>query len=137
MELIGKFGKFPDMNSPFRDIYGWDNAIKEADKRLSEINGTNKAIGVTNWSMASRAIIYSSLPVYLVDERKDQFDIWQSGEAKGKDILFVNPKSFNIDINGSFVCADFVRLGEYNATIEGGLVDSFSYELCRGFGGKR
>lgn len=137
VELIGKFGKFPDMNSPFRDIYGWDNAIKEADKRLSEINGTNKAIGVTNWSMASRAIIYSSLPVYLVDERKDQFDIWQSGEAKGKDILFVNPKSFNIDINGSFVCADFVRLGEYNATIEGGLVDSFSYELCRGFGGKR
>ncbi len=136
IELIGKFGKFPDMKSPFRDIYGWDKAMKEADKKLSELNSTNKAIGVTNWSMASRAIVYSSSPVYLVDERKDQFDIWQNGEPSGKDILFVNPKSFNTDINGSFVCSDFIKLGEYNATISGGMVESFSYELCTGFGGK-
>ncbi len=137
IELVGKFGRFADMNSPFRDIYGWDMAMKEADKKLSEQNSSNKALGVTNWSMASRAIIYSASPVYLIDERKDQFDMWQSGEPVGKDILFVSPKSFHTDVNASFVCGDFVRLGEYNATINGGLVESFSYELCSGFGGKR
>lgn len=136
-ELIAKVGRFPDFKSPFRDIYGWDKACQIASKRLNEINGSNKALAVTNWSMASRAIIYSSAPVYLIDERKDQFDIWQSGEPKGKDLLFINPKTFNTDINSSFKCDKLVKIGEYNATIEGGIVESFSYELCTNFGGKR
>jgi hypothetical protein len=136
-ELIAKVGRFPDFKSPFRDIYGWDEACKIASKKLSEQNSTNKALAVTNWSMASRAIIYSSVPVYLIDERKDQFDIWQSGEPLGKELLFINPKTFNTDINGSYKCDTLTKIGEYNATIEGGIVDSFSYELCTNFGGKR
>ncbi len=137
LELIAKIGRFPDFKSPFRDIYGWDGACKIASKRLNEINGANKALAVTNWSMASRAILYSSAPVYLIDERKDQFDIWQSEEPAGKELLFINPKTFNIDINSSFKCDKFIKIDEYNATIEGGIVESFSFELCTNFGGKR
>lgn len=137
IELIVKIGRFPDMHSPFRDIYGWDEACKRASKLLSEQNGTNKALAVTNWSMASRTIIYSSAPVYLIDERTDQFDIWQSNKPFGKDLLFINPKSFNTDINSSYLCDTFTKIGEYNATIEGGVVESFSYELCTNFKGKR
>lgn len=136
-ELIAKVGRFPDFKSPFRDIYGWDMACAKASKLLSEQNSTNKALAVTNWSMASRAIVYSSAPVYLVDERKDQFDLWQSGEPKGKELLFINPKTFNTDINSSYKCDALTKIGEYNAVIEGGIVESFSYELCTNFGGKR
>ncbi len=136
-ELIAKVGRFPNFKSPFRDIYGWDMACAKASKLLSEQNSTNKALAVTNWSMASRAIVYSSAPVYLVDERKDQFDIWQSGEPMGKELLFINPKTFNTDINGSYKCDTLTKIGEYNATIDGGIVESFSYELCTNFGGRR
>ncbi len=136
-ELIAKVGKFPDFKSPFRDIYGWDRACKIASKKLSEQNSSNKALAVTNWSMASRAIIYSSAPVYLIDDRKDQFDIWEKGAPLGKDLLFINPKTFNTDINASFVCDKFEKVGEYSAIINGGVVESFSFELCTNFGGKR
>lgn len=136
-ELITKIGKFPDYKSPFRDIYGWDTACAKASKLLCEQNSTDKALAVTNWSMASRAIVYSGAPVYLVDERKDQFDIWESGKPTGKDLLFINPKTFNADINGSYKCDTLAKVGEYNATIDGGIVESFSFEFCTNFGGRR
>ncbi len=137
LELIAKLGTLPDFKSPFRDIYGWDEAAKEATKKLEELNSTNKALAVANWSMASRAIAYAGAPVYLPDERKDQFDIWLGDSPAGKDLLFINPKTFNIDINFSFECADVVNLGKYDAKINGGTVESFSFDLCSNFKGKR
>ncbi len=136
-ELALKLGKFKDYNSPFRDIVGWDGACAKADKKLSEINSTNKALAVTNWTVASRAIVYSSAPVYLIDERKDQFDIWEGTSPLGKDLLFINPKTFHKDINSSFVCDDVVSFGEYTAVLNGAIVDNFSYELCKNFQGMR
>jgi 4-amino-4-deoxy-L-arabinose transferase-like glycosyltransferase len=136
-ELVFKIGKFKDFNSPFRDIVGWQEAAKAACVELEKVDSTNKALAVTNWSIASRTIIYSSAPVYLIDERKDQFDIWESGSPMGKELLFVNPKSFYKDINASFVCDKVEKIGEYNATLNGSVVDSFGFELCTNFGGRR
>lgn len=136
-ELVFKLGRFDDYKSPFRDIVGWDGACKNADKLLKDVNGTNKALAVTNWTIASRAIIYSKAPVYLIDDRKDQFDIWEGGEPLGKDLLFINPKTFYKDINASFKCDNVVNIGNYEATLNGAIVDSFSYELCKNYRGKK
>lgn len=134
-ELAAKLGKFKDYNSPFRDIVGWDEACKAADKKLIEVNSTNKALAVTNWTIASRAIVYSKAPVYLTDERKDQFDIWEGGEPLGKDLLFINPHTFHKDINGTFKCEELVNMGSFDAVLNGVIVDSFSYELCKNYQG--
>lgn len=136
-ELIFKVGRFEDYKSPFRDIAGWSEACAEASKRLEELKSANKALAVTNWTVASRAIIYSKAPVYLIDERKDQFDIWEEGSPVGKDLLFINPKTFHKDINASFICGGYEKIGSYEAKIRGGIVDTFEFELCRDFRGIR
>ncbi len=136
-ELIFKVGKFADYKSPFRDIAGWSEACDEASKRLEGIDGANKALAVTNWTVASRAIVYSKAPVYLIDDRKDQFDIWEGDSPIGKDLLFINPKTFHKDINASFVCGEYENVGSYEARIGGAIVDTFDFELCRDFGGIR
>jgi hypothetical protein len=137
LELIAKIGKFQDYKSPFRDIAGWNEAMKIASQHLNELNSTNAALAVTNWSLASRAMIYSTQNVYLIDDRSDQFDIWQKGIPEGKDLIFINPKTFNKDINATYRCDSVTKLGEYNATLNGGVIDTFSYELCKKFAGKR
>ncbi len=136
-ELIFKLGRFEDYKSPFRDIAGWSEACVEASKKLEEVKSADKALAVTNWTVASRAIVYSNAPVYLIDERKDQFDIWERGSPVGKDLLFINPKSFHKDINASFICGEYEKIGSYEAKIGGGVVDTFEFELCRDFRGAR
>ncbi len=135
LELIFKIGKFPDYKSPFRDIAGWDNGSKIganiAKQRCAD------GLAVTNWSEASRVILYSEFPVFLLDSRVDQFDMWQKESPEGKNLLFINPKTFYRDINGSYRCDEIIPAGRYDETINGGIVDSFSYELCINYQGIR
>ncbi len=80
VELGAKWFAFPDYNSPFRDIYGFDSIAKEADTILKEDKNTRKALAVTDWTLASRMIFYSlpyDNPVFVVDDRIDQFDYWE------------------------------------------------------------
>ncbi|MDP3301760.1 MAG: glycosyltransferase family 39 protein [Sulfuricurvum sp.] len=137
LELIAKLGTFPNFNSPFRDIAGWENATKQASNELVHLNNKNAALAVTHWNLASRAIIYSSHDVFLIDDRKDQFDLWEKTQPIGKDLLFINPHTYHKDINSSYKCDSTVKIGEYNATLNGGIVDVFSYELCKNFTGIR
>lgn len=137
LELIAKIGKFPDYKSPFRDIAGWDIAMSKASSHSIALNNPNVALAVTHWNLASRAIIYSSQPVFLIDNRIDQFDLWQKDTPLGKDLLFINPKSYNRDIKSDYKCDSVTKLDEYNATLNDGIVDVFSYELCSNFMGIR
>ncbi|MGZ8546435.1 MAG: ArnT family glycosyltransferase, partial [Sulfuricurvum sp.] len=137
LELIIKLGKFPDYQSPFRDIVGWDKAMDKASSQLIALNNPNAAFAVTHWNLASRAIIYSSKPVFLIDNRIDQFDLWQKDTPLGKDLLFINPKSYNRDIMVDYQCDNVRKLDEYNTTLNNGIVESFSYELCENFKGIR
>lgn len=134
-ELIFKLGKFPDYKSPFRDIAGWDKASKlgaeTADKRCAD------GLAVTNWSEASRVMLYSKFPVFLLDTRVDQFDIWQKSSPIGKNLLFINPKTFYKDINNSYKCDELLHVGEYTEAINKGIVDSFAYELCINYQGAK
>ena len=108
-ELAAKWFTFPDYNSPFRDIYGFDSIAKEADALLKEDKNARKALAVTDWTMGSR-MIYYSLPykneVFVVDDRTDQFDYWEKGVPLGYDLLFVeaNPHSEDKHFSERFRC---------------------------------
>ena len=108
VELAGKFFVFPDYKSPFRDIYGFPEILKQADGILKkESSSAPKAIAVSNWTMGSRTMYYN-LPykneVFIFDNRQDQFDVWQKKSPVGYDILFLNSYFNNLDIEKSLRC---------------------------------
>jgi hypothetical protein len=140
-ELACKFFTFPDYKSPFRDIYGFPEVADDADRLLKKnTSATPKALAVTNWTMGSR-VMYYSLPygdeVFVIDKRKDQFDLWQPNEPFGYDLLFLNTHFHELDI-GKYVCCDRVEsVGKTELMLNRGKVDTIEFVWCRNYQGVR
>ena len=65
-ELALKYTPFPDYQSLHRDIYGFDRLMAEANRFLTP----GRALAVTNWSLASRALYYNrpyTSELFLID----------------------------------------------------------------------
>jgi hypothetical protein len=138
-ELAGKFFSFPDYKSPFRDIYGYPAITEQADKIIkNDISAKPKAIAVTNWTMGSR-VIYYSLPyrqeVFVIDNRKDQFDLWEKKLPIGYDLLFLNNHFEDLDIAAYAHCKYVEVAGEKDLILNGSKVDSFKFVWCRNYQG--
>ena len=138
-EFAGKFFSFPDYNSPFRDIYGYAVIAEQADKIIkNDISAMPKAIAVTNWTMGSR-VMYYSLPyrreVFVVDNRKDQFDLWEKKLPIGYDLLFLNSHFEDLDIAAHAHCKYVDVAGEKDLILNGSKVDSFKFVWCRNYQG--
>jgi 4-amino-4-deoxy-L-arabinose transferase-like glycosyltransferase len=139
-ELAFKLFRFPDYKSPFRDIYAVSTSVQQANKILATdaTPNKNKALAVTNWSAASR-VLYYSLPygseVFLIDMRRDQFQIWRQHDPAGYDLLFIRTHFFNRDISDSYFCSAIENAGNYEIELQGGKVDTVTYVWCRNFGG--
>lgn len=138
-ELAGKFFTFPDYKSPFRDIYGFPTIAEQADNLLRENHSAaHKAIAVTNWTMGSR-MMYYSLPynneVFVIDQRKDQFDVWQPNEPFGYDLLFLNTHFHELNI-GKYVRCDRVEsAGKTELMLNGAKVDTVELIWCYNYRG--
>lgn len=139
-ELAGKFFRFPDFRSPFQDIYGWDHICQEANRWLKESPRSPKALAVTNWTMGSR-VMYYSLPygneVFVIDNRRDQFDIWQKKEPFGYDLLFVQTYFEKVDIGQKFKCAQVVPIQSMEITLNGGKVNKVDLVWCQNYQGRK
>lgn len=137
-ELAGKFFRFPDFRSPFQDIYGWDRISQEANRWLKENPYFPKALAVTNWTMGSR-VMYYSLPyqneVFVLDERKDQFDLWQKKEPYGYDLLFIQTYFEKVDISQKFKCAEVIPAQRMELTLNSGKVNEIDYVWCKNYQG--
>ena len=138
-ELAGKFFAFPDYKSPFRDIYGFPEIARQADRILQKNSSAKlKAIAVSNWTMGSRTMYYS-LPygnqVFVIDERKDQFDIWQKNMPSGYDLLFLNTHFHELNIEKQVSCDRVESVGKTDLFINGGKIDTVKYVWCRNYQG--
>jgi len=139
MELAGKFFAFPDYQSPFRDIYGYPLITKEANEIIkNDVSAKPKAMAVTNWTLGSR-VRYYSLPyqreVYVIDIRKDQFDLWEKKLPIGYDLLFLDSHFENKDIAAYARCNNTEVAGERDLILNGSKVDSFKFIWCRNYQG--
>ncbi|WP_298692205.1 glycosyltransferase family 39 protein [uncultured Sulfuricurvum sp.] len=138
-ELVFKWGHFPDYKSPFRDIYGYDRIAGEADALFRGIPSTKKALAVTNWTYGSR-ILYYTRPygekVFTLDTKNRQFSLWEAESPVGYDLLIIT-SHFTADAASAVVCTEYVPLGNSVITLEGGIVDTFTYTLCRNYRGER
>jgi len=76
-------------SNPIADLYGW----KIAGQKAGQLAQANKVdgIAVQNWTLGSRAAWYSSpIPVFVLDQRQDQFDLWFGQLPLGAKIILVN-----------------------------------------------
>jgi len=76
-------------NNPIADLYGWDQAGKTA-LALSKTHSVT-GIAVQNWTLGSRIAWYARpSPVFILDQRQDQFDLWFGNLKPGSDAIAVN-----------------------------------------------
>ena len=140
-ELAGKFFKYPDYKSPFRDIYGFEQIAAQADIILKNDKfAATKAIAVSNWTMGSRTLYYN-LPykneVFVIDDRKDQFDVWEKHSPQGYDLLFLNTHFHELDIEKYVNCDRVEKAGKTDLLLNGAKVDTVEYTWCRNYRGTK
>src|ERR1035437_875774 len=140
-EVAGKFFKYPDYKSPFRDIYGFSQIAGQADIILkNDKTVTHKAIAVSNWTMGSRTMYYS-LPymneVFVIDYRKDQFDVWEKHFPQDYDLLFLNTHFHELNIEKYVNCDRIEKAGKIDLLINCAKVDTVEYVWCRNYRGTK
>ncbi len=131
-------GGTPDphgLNNPPADLYGW-KAAGETAQRLAHENNLNHLV-VQNWSIASRLAWYARpLPVNVLDDRFDQFDLWYGDLPVGADAVLVDwsPLPFYLPVGeGQFQqCAP---LAEQAVQHWGKTLSYFQFFRCTHWGG--
>lgn len=120
--------------NPLADLWGWDRAGSLA--RTLAHDHDIPSISVRNWTLGSRMTWYTRpTPVFVLDDRFDQFDLWFGEIPAGSDSLFVNWSQMRFDLptepGGFESCTlldhlDIQRLGR--------IVSDFSFYHCRNWG---
>jgi 4-amino-4-deoxy-L-arabinose transferase-like glycosyltransferase len=141
IELAGKFFTFPDYKSPFRDIYGFPEIAQKADELVrNNLSAAPKAVAVTNWTMGSRTMYYS-LPykneVFIIDNRKDQFAVWQKQSPIGYDLLFLNTYFHNLNIEKYARCERIEVVAKTDLILRKAKVDTVEFVWCHNYGGAK
>ena len=135
-ELAFKFIPQKDYQSLHRDIYGWDKIMKKANDLIK--NPNKQALAVTNWTLASRAIYYNkdyNSNVYLIDNRYDQFDIWQKGTPIGKDLIVINTRFFKKEINNFMKCDKVIPHAKFDIILNSNKVNTIQLTECKNYQG--
>jgi len=137
-ELAFKFIPQPNYQSLHRDIYGWDKIMKKANKLIK--NTDKQALAVTNWTLASRAIYYNNKynsTVYLIDNRKDQFDLWEKNTPIGKDLIVINTHFFKKDIKKFMKCDKVIPHAKFDIIINENKINTIQLTECKNYQGLR
>ena len=117
--------------NPIADLYGWKMAGQKAAQLAK---GTNaKGIAVQNWTLGSRAAWYAQpLPVYVLDQRQDQFDIWFGQLPLGANVLLINwsGMSFDPPVIGAKAFKSCEPLDSLEIIHFGRVLSTFQFSLC-------
>ena len=135
-ELVFKFIPQPNYQSIHRDIYGWNTIMKRANAVIT--NDKKEALAVTNWTLASRAMFYDrkySSKVYLLDNKKDQFDFWEDKHKKGKDMIIINTHFFHKNIASTMKCDKVYQIESFDINISNHKINTINLVMCKNFQG--
>jgi len=136
IEIATKIIPLPDENSLQLDIYGFEKIMQKANSHIE--NPNKEAIGVTLWTLASRAIIYNAKynsEVYLIDNRYDQFDIWQKSSPLGKDIIIIDINFAHKDIVQFMRCSSIKELESFALLDDTNQKDNIKLIKCSNYQG--
>ena len=118
-------------SNPIADLYGW----KIAGQKAAELTQATKAdgIAVQNWTLASRAAWYAKpIPVFVLDQRKDQFDIWFGQLPLGSNIVLINwsGMSFSPPVGSQSAFERCEPLDNLEIVRFGQVLSKFDFSLC-------
>ncbi|QWD91333.1 glycosyltransferase family 39 protein [Polynucleobacter sp. MWH-Braz-FAM2G] len=123
-------------SNPIADLYGW----KAAGQKAAELTkGSNaQGIAVQNWTLGSRAAWYASpTTVFVLDQRKDQFDLWFGELPPGANVLLIQwsgmPHGMPIGNNSGFEACkplDSLEIERF-----GRVLSKFDFSLCSNWRG--
>ncbi len=123
-------------SNPIADLYGW----KIAGQKAAELAQATKAdgIAVQNWTLGSRAAWYAKpIPVFVLDQRKDQFDIWFDQLPLGSNIVLINwsGMSFSPPVGSKSAFEGCELLDSLEIARFGRVLSKFDFSLCSNWQG--
>ena len=123
-------------SNPIADLYGW----KIAGQKAAEFTQATKAdgIAVQNWTLGSRAAWYAKpIPVFVLDQRKDQFDIWFGQLPLGSNIVLINwsGMSFSPPVGSQSAFEGCELLDSLEIARFGQVLSKFDFSLCSNWQG--
>jgi len=123
-------------SNPIADLYGW----KIAGQKTAELAQATKAdgIAVQNWTLASRSAWYAKpIPVFVLDQRKDQFDIWFGQLPLGSNIVLINwsGMSFSPPVGSQSAFEGCELLDSLEIARFGWVLSKFDFSLCSNWQG--
>lgn len=121
----------------YEGIIGWEYVIKTAQEKLRAIQNPKKALAVMNWTLGSRAMYYNDFAanVFVIDQRFDQFDIWEPEPALGYDLVAIIEAAKLDEHLPHLNCAQLTPIGENETRIKDVPVNRFLYYHCANFSG--
>jgi 4-amino-4-deoxy-L-arabinose transferase-like glycosyltransferase len=130
--LSGGISSASIKSNPIADLYGW----KVAGQKAAELAKATKAngIAVQNWTLGSRAAWYASpTPVFVLDQRQDQFDLWFGALPAGANVLLIQwsgmPFPMPIGDKSAFEACE--PLDSLEIERFGRVLSKFDFSLCR------
>ncbi len=137
-QLISPWMPFPDNKNALRDLYGWRQAAQHAEKLRVEMNttpGVVPLIFTDNWTRGSRLSWYARpTPVQVLDNRRDQFDIWFGSPQNGaRGILVLWPEEDSPATGGKGQFAECALRDKMPVIVNGHLSSTFLFYICHDF----
>ena len=87
--LAQSSGMLTNTPNPFADLHGWEHAGQRAIALARQEH--LGSVAVQNWTLASRLAWYARpLPIHVLEDRFDQFDLWAGELPPGDSTLLVD-----------------------------------------------
>lgn len=133
-ELSAQFVPFPDWQSPYADLTGWRETHRDVTS-LAAAQGEGFTIAVPNWTLGSRANYYLSdlAPVFVLDDRFDQFDLWEGGPPKTQDLLVLEWRGFELSPERRSRCERWEPAAKRTFLSHGRPVNKVEMHWCRNY----
>jgi 4-amino-4-deoxy-L-arabinose transferase-like glycosyltransferase len=135
--LSGGISSASMKSNPIADLYGWKIAGQKA-ANLSKAASV-AGIAVQNWTLGSRAAWYASpTPVFVLDQRQDQFDLWFGSLPRGANVLLINwsGMSFGDPVGVSTAFERCEPLDKLEIVRFGQVLSKFDFSLCSNWRGE-
>jgi 4-amino-4-deoxy-L-arabinose transferase-like glycosyltransferase len=128
-------GNSAQPSNPFADVHGWDTAGERA-RALAAQHGL-QSVSVQNWTLASRLGWYARpLPVHVLEDRFDQFDLWAGDLPRGASTLLVDWSQLGYAVPlGEHGFADCALLATQDVQRWGQPLAHFRFYACHNWAG--
>jgi 4-amino-4-deoxy-L-arabinose transferase-like glycosyltransferase len=129
-------GTLAEPSNPFADVHGWDAAGARA-RDLAAQNGL-PSVSVQSWTLASRLGWYARpLPVHVLEDRFDQFNLWAGELPRGAATLLVDWSQLGYQVPlGDHGFTECSLLESQQVQRLGVAIATFGFYACHGWSGQ-